>query len=711
MKNKFYFFLLISFLFLMGYKEDETISCDTILTKEQINLEKMLEKMPFPSPDEWFRQIRIATKVFIVRSSQGEGGLAQADLHSSFRELNHLFKESRIQFEICQIEYIDDDKYMQFRKQWDSRFRAMTEPGRINIFFVDNIISGENTEICGYTYYPSHKRDYMVIKNACAMSNKTLSHEMGHFFGLYHTHESQFGQELASGENCSASGDLICDTTADPGLRSSIVSADCEYTGIALDLEKRRFHPPVFNIMSYTRRNCRRHFTLQQTDKIRKNLHYFKAHLEEVPIEVSDRVQVVDQGAIVSLSALGGSDYFWSDGSSMPDIQFVADSSHRRHVYFNQSSTCEIFKDFVIYTENDKNWKITEQLCHGESFQLHIPSSQRGLQYILADLQGNFLDQKEGNDSSLYFSANILPQQQLFIQVNALADSCVTWVSKVMKPKFLPKRISPPSFELIPPADPCDISVWNLSIQNIEKDLSLKVFQGDSMIWQGRNQTDSINIQLNPIDKQIIAVSISNRCARYSWSDTVNYYKTGIEQIKYDGKPHAYLENTFQKNAAIWLNIDSLETGSLLIKDMQKNISIQRRTFKNQAIRLNLGVYSSDSVHLVLFWKNEKGCMDWEYELKEKINSYNSQLWQLPLSSTEQGISTKNGFAPLQVWMTDLQHQRKIAVDWTFDEEDNRFIIAKDQLTHDFPVILWMERNGKMYWEKKVPLGLSRPSL
>ncbi|MBL0071623.1 MAG: hypothetical protein IPP34_07360 [Bacteroidetes bacterium] len=39
---------------------------------------------------------------------------------------------------------------------------------------------------------------------------------MGHFFGLYHTFETQFGSELANGSNCATTGDLVCDTLPIP---------------------------------------------------------------------------------------------------------------------------------------------------------------------------------------------------------------------------------------------------------------------------------------------------------------------------------------------------------------------------------------------------------------------------------------------------------------------------------------------------------------
>lgn len=84
------------------------------------------------------------------------------------------------------------------------------------------------------------------------MNAQTLAHELGHNFGLYHTF-STFGhpitQELVNGANCDTTGDLVCDTPADPYPQSSFDS--CRYTGTATDANGDPYQPDVFNIMSY----------------------------------------------------------------------------------------------------------------------------------------------------------------------------------------------------------------------------------------------------------------------------------------------------------------------------------------------------------------------------------------------------------------------------------------------------------------------------
>jgi len=87
----------------------------------------------------------------------------------------------------------------------------------------------------------------------------TLTHEMGHMFGLLHTFEGN-GIELVNGSNCETEGDLICDTPADPFVEgddmSLYIGEDCEFISIKLDSNFQYYQPDVGNIMSYYPCSC-----------------------------------------------------------------------------------------------------------------------------------------------------------------------------------------------------------------------------------------------------------------------------------------------------------------------------------------------------------------------------------------------------------------------------------------------------------------------
>jgi len=66
-------------------------------------------------------------------------------------------------------------------------------------------------------------------------NHTTFPHEVGHYFDLFHTHETAYGRECVDGSNCTTAGDRLCDTPADPGLGAHNVNDACQYIGHELD--------------------------------------------------------------------------------------------------------------------------------------------------------------------------------------------------------------------------------------------------------------------------------------------------------------------------------------------------------------------------------------------------------------------------------------------------------------------------------------------
>ena len=90
----------------------------------------------------------------------------------------------------------------------------------LNIYHFASV-SFQGGGLCGYSYLPP-SRDVIVLAIGCGI--KTMVHEAGHYFTLFHTHgKTNFGttDELVDGSNCTTAGDDICDTPADPNLFGS----------------------------------------------------------------------------------------------------------------------------------------------------------------------------------------------------------------------------------------------------------------------------------------------------------------------------------------------------------------------------------------------------------------------------------------------------------------------------------------------------------
>lgn len=85
----------------------------------------------------------------------------------------------------------------------------------------------------GYAYFPNGRPidGTVILSTSMTYAGKTLAHEVGHAFNLYHTFEGSSGSSCAANSNCGAEGDRVCDT---PPHRSSDcgTSNPCTSSGI-----------------------------------------------------------------------------------------------------------------------------------------------------------------------------------------------------------------------------------------------------------------------------------------------------------------------------------------------------------------------------------------------------------------------------------------------------------------------------------------------
>ncbi|MEL6674661.1 MAG: T9SS type A sorting domain-containing protein [Bacteroidota bacterium] len=247
-----------------------------------------------PAFEEWLRnrpsvQSRTPDKVYlqphIVTRSDGSGGLSMAAFNAGIAYTQARYLEMNVEMVICEINYIaDTDAYDYQAGADEGRLIINNVPNRINVYFVTNPTTGGGGAVCGYTYRPGGPR-IVIMNYACTASGKTLSHEIGHYLSLYHTHGTTNNgttDEFADGSNCSTAGDRICDTPADPNL-SGVVDGNCNYVGSATDGKGQAYNPDPSNIMSYARNACRNRFTDGQYAQMRFSLENDRPELIQGP--------------------------------------------------------------------------------------------------------------------------------------------------------------------------------------------------------------------------------------------------------------------------------------------------------------------------------------------------------------------------------------------------------------------------------------------
>jgi hypothetical protein len=217
--------------------------------------------------------INIPIKAHIIRHTNGYGGLSTADLYETINILNTEFDSIGLNFFLCDsIHYWDFSPLYDLYGPTESYYVPIyNDHNALNIYFFNSIISSSGITVGGYAYLPwsgIKSNHYIAMSNFSTTNSTTIIHEVGHFFGLYHTHETTNGVEYVNGSNCAISGDLCCDTPADNYLNLSTVSVLCDYIGNATDSNGDSYTPDVTNIMSYSRSSCKNHLSAEQYNRI-----------------------------------------------------------------------------------------------------------------------------------------------------------------------------------------------------------------------------------------------------------------------------------------------------------------------------------------------------------------------------------------------------------------------------------------------------------
>lgn len=227
----------------------------------------------------------VPVKAHIIRTTSGSGGLTVLELDQAMAIMNSYYANAGLEFFLCDgINYINDDNFYDYETNQESTLtNANNVNGVINIYFTNSIVSSSSGGgLCGYAYFPGGP-ETILMANSCTTNGSTLSHEVGHFFALSHTHGNSnvFGstEELVDGSNCSTTGDFLCDTPADPRLGNNNVDVNCQYFDFAQDANGEYYQPDPLNIMSYSRKSCRTQFSPQQYARINAIYHISRSNL------------------------------------------------------------------------------------------------------------------------------------------------------------------------------------------------------------------------------------------------------------------------------------------------------------------------------------------------------------------------------------------------------------------------------------------------
>jgi hypothetical protein len=265
----------------------------------------------------------------VVTSSLGTRCIDDDSLAYYLEGLSAAFVNSGMVFcadaEVHQI--VDDELFENVASHYSLRMIEPTE-NALDIYWCPSLVSGTMCGTSSYSFGPPIQG--IVIQTTCMGFpdvRGVLTHEVGHYFDLLHTHEMGWGIECPVGGDCANEGDLICDTAPCNNLQFDLCvnSEDCSFiqdNPSCLEGPQPPIcdgspfpEPEVLNYMSYAPIPCLTEFSMEQMARARATLDNFRMELHDANCLTStgcigdiDQNGTVNGGDLSLLLNMWGSD-------------------------------------------------------------------------------------------------------------------------------------------------------------------------------------------------------------------------------------------------------------------------------------------------------------------------------------------------------------------------------------------------------------------
>ena len=303
---------------------------------------------------------------WIIRNSDGSAGLPISDINTAIAYANFHYLEAGIEFYICSVNYIDNTDWYDLHSNEETAMAAGNQStDGINVYFA-NSVTTNNGAACGYARYPfdSATGNRIIMDNDCTAtgnSNGTFVHELGHYFNLFHTHNSTTNGNTAAGteyvprsganSNCGTAGDLLCDTEADPNGSND---GSCNFVNdgnSTQDIHGNTYSPDLDNIMSYYSDGCGGIFTPEQYTRIMGGLATRLTHTAYDMDNCAAPAVADPSGLTATLNNSYGVDLNWTDNSGN-ETGFLIERSSDGGTTFQPLEFGAVAADLATYTDN-----------------------------------------------------------------------------------------------------------------------------------------------------------------------------------------------------------------------------------------------------------------------------------------------------------------------------------------------------------------------
>lgn len=209
---------------------------------------------------------KIPLRIGVIQTDSLDIEIKELELHRAVANLNKAYHDAHFAFYIDRINVIVSSLKLEELSQngyqvyndFSSKYDLQDV---ISVYIFDHgrefcQISGPSIS-CGrtggFSYILSERTNNIVMSRFDISDVKVFAHEMGHFWGLYHTfEEAQFGKDNFDPNRCGELGDGICDTPPDPGAIYEVYVnyTTCELSNLTNDAGI-EYKPIIENYMSY----------------------------------------------------------------------------------------------------------------------------------------------------------------------------------------------------------------------------------------------------------------------------------------------------------------------------------------------------------------------------------------------------------------------------------------------------------------------------
>lgn len=225
----------------------------------------------------------------IIRRSNSSGGITLGQLEESKSYLDNAFAPHSIFFAYaCDVIYIDSDLYYANPSvHLCGLISQSSHTDGLDVYIGgdDSGVGGSAGSVLSYAFAIGGTLNGNIYSRS-----HVISHEMGHCFGLWHTHH---GTTLEVGNDCNGNilmdpnecpecvddgihtngdicGDYVLDTPADNNVNGRVDPNGCNFLGNDVDpCTNLNYTPSPVNIMSYTIPGCMKEFTPKQGKRMK----------------------------------------------------------------------------------------------------------------------------------------------------------------------------------------------------------------------------------------------------------------------------------------------------------------------------------------------------------------------------------------------------------------------------------------------------------